>query len=539
MNMQADTTAAEDVEEIVYAAPDAADERRVRVDTRRLLKGMFVVELDRPWSDTPLPRSGLSIETDEELQAIRSHCQFVMVDPTRSPEELVAAIHAAAKLSGDRVLSGEEDLWDGRAARRDGDAAPGSARRRTATPAAAPKPRDDVRPSEAARARVLRLVREGEQAPATERGPLSQVRRWLGLGRSSQSGDSPDTEVARHRQALQALCDQWGDAIGACDYGAGAPIRDALPLARPVHARLAAVADMAIRQVRQATALAFEPMAEAADAFAASLAAAPDAMRWLDAVHADNAPTPNPALGVALRLGEFGRALGMPHDSLRELVLIGLLADVGKALLPRELLDHPGVLKPSDYALVQQHVTIGLDILSRSASVPEPVLRGVAEHHERLDGSGYPRALRADAIGLYGRMAAIVDTFCALTAARAYANPLSAENALSALDEWSGALFCRRLVEQFILVNGAFPVGSLVELQSGEVAAVVERQPGSRLQPKLVVMTGPDKGPARARRAPQQADRGPVGRRSPVRIARGLPAGAFGLRLRDYYAMPT
>src|SRR5690606_18634899 len=112
--------------------------------------------------------------------------------------------------------------------------------------------------------------------------------------------------------------------------------------------------------------------------------------------------------------------------------------------------------------------------------------------------------------------------------------------ALSALDDWSGTLFCRRLVEQFILVNGAFPVGSLVELQSGEVAAVVERQAGHRLQPKLVVMTGPDKGPLRPRadRAPP-ADRGAVGRRAPVRIARGLPAGAFGLRLRDYYATPA
>jgi HD-GYP domain-containing protein (c-di-GMP phosphodiesterase class II) len=539
MNMQADTTAAEDIEEIVYAATDAADDGRLRVDARRLLKGMFVAELDRPWSDTPLPRSGLSIETDEELQAIRSHCQFVMVDPARSPEELVAAIRAAAKLSGDRMLSGEDELWDKRSTGRDGDATPAKARRRTAASGAAPRPRDDVRPSEASRARVLRLVREGEQAPSSERGPLSQVRRWLGLGRRSPSEDAPDTEVARHQQALQALCGQWGDAIGACGYDAGAPIRDSLPLARPVHARMVTVADMAIRQVRQATALAFEPLAEAADGFAASLAAAPDAMRWLDAVHADNAPTPNPALGVALRLGEFGRALGMAHDSLRELVLIGLLADVGKALLPRELLDHPGVLKPSDYALVQQHVTIGLDILSRSGSVPEPVLRGIAEHHERLDGTGYPHALRGDAIGLYGRMAAIVDTFCALTAARAYANPLSAESALSALDDWSGPLFCRRLVEQFILVNGAFPVGSLVELQSGEVAAVVERQPGSRLQPKLVVMTGPDKGPARPRRDAPPADRGPVGRRSPVRIARGLPAGSFGLRLRDYYATPT
>ena len=125
-----------------------------------------------------------------------------------------------------------------------------------------------------------------------------------------------------------------------------------------------------------------------------------------------------------------------------------------------------------------------------------------------------------------------------VTAARAYANPLSAEDAMSALHEWSGKLFCPRLVEQFIVAHGAYPIGSLVELQSGEVAAVVDRQPGNRLQPKLVIMTGPDKGPVRA--LAEAATRNPDGtpKRIAVRVARSLPAGAFGLRLKDYYLAP-
>ncbi len=533
---------ADDVEELVYAVPDNAPGGLQRIDTRRLLKGMFVAELDRPWSDTPLPQSGLLVDTDEALQAVRHYCQFVMVDPARSAGDLVAAIRAAAVLSIDPALGGEDEGWG----RQSGHAAEGAepvenaARRRPGARGEAPKPRDDVHPSEATRAKILRLVRDGEPMTNPPGGALSQVRRWFGLGRRSAGDDSPDTEILRHRQALQALRAVWGDVIGACDYDEGMPIRDSIALARPVHARLVAAADTAIRQIRQGTALAYEPLAEAADAFAASLAHAPDAMRWLDAVHADNAPTPNHATGVSMRLADFGRALGMEHAALRDLTLIGLLADAGKALLPREVLEHPGVLKPSDYALMKQHVTIGLDILSRAGAVPEAVLRGIAEHHERLDGSGYPGGLRASAISLHGRMAAIVDSFCALTTARAYANPLSAEQALSALHEWSESLFCRNLVEQFILANGAFPVGTMVELQSGEIAAVVDRRPGSRLQPKLVVMTGTDKGPLRRRpnpAAPRNPDQPSQG--TQVRIARGLPAGAFGLRLKDYYAMPT
>lgn len=543
----AETPVTETAEELVYAVPDSAPGGLQRVDTRRLLKGMFVAELDRPWSDTPLSQNGLLVETDEELQAVRHYCRFVMVDPARSSGELLAAIRAAAVLSADAAPGGD-DSWIGDTwARRDphahedaaGDAQAG-ARRNPARFAQPPKPRDDVHPSEATRARVLRLVREGEQGVPQPRGALSQVRRWLGLGRPARADDAPDTGIARHRQALQALRHAWGDAIGARDYDEGAPIRESIALARPVHARLVAAADTAIRQVRQGTALAFEPLAEAADALAASIASAPDAMRWLEAVHADNAPAPHHATGVAVRLADFGRVLGMEHAALRELGLVGLLADIGKALLPRAVMEHPGVLKPSDYALMQQHVTIGLDILSRAGEVPETVIRGIAEHHERLDGSGYPRGLRGQAVGLYGRMAAIVDTCCALTVARAYANPLSVDDALSALHEWSGTLFCRELVEQFILASGAFPVGTMVELQTGEIAAVVDRRHGSRLQPKLVVMTGADKGPLR-RHSTQPAPHDPKqpGQRVQVRIARGLPAGAFGMRLKDYYATPA
>lgn len=539
----------EDAEEIVCASPGGAADGLLRVDTRRLLKGMFVAELDRPWSDTPLPQSGVLVETDEELQAIRHYCQFVMVDPARSSDDLLAAIRAAAVLSSDRALVGD-DIWSKPATAGQGAGGHASGARDARGHAAGkpphqaeraggePRPRDDVRPSVASRARILRLLRVGEQrAEPPQQSPLSQFRRWLGLARPSAAEDFPDTQIQRHRAALQALRDTWGDAIGAFDHGNGAPIRESIALARPAHARLVAAGDSAIRQVRQGTALAFGPLAEAADAFAAGLVASPEAMRWLDAVYASTAATPNPAIGTALRLADFGRGLGMPLASLRELALIGLLADIGKALLPRDVLEHPGVLNPRDYALMQQHVTMGLDILSRSSSVPEAVTAGIAEHHERLDGSGYPRGLRGTAISLHGRMAGIVDTFSALTAARAYANPLSVEDALSALHEWSGSLFCRALVEQFILVNGAFPVGSLVELQSGEIAAVVGLRPGTRLQPKLVMMTAADKGPLRAQ-GDQAArrDAPPGDRRAPVRIARGLPAGAFGLRLKDYFS---
>lgn len=548
-----------DLEEIVYpSCSDDEDEDLFRIDSRRLLVGMFVARLDRPWTDTPLPQTGMLIGGDDELATVRKYCQHVMVDPTRSAEGMCDAIKAASVLSNDQTLTlADGQLFGGgtHAASREGsgagagDAQSGShfSGARRGSPAAAagvaadfavPPRRNDVRPTNEARSQVRALLLAREGRASSDRGsagPVARLRGWFGRDRS---GVQPSTQVSA--RTLESLRTAWGSTIGAVVRDFHVPIRESLAVARPAHAKLVAAADAAVAQVRQGGVPAIASLVETAGAFVEALERAPDAMRWAGAMYRQGTPLPNPAMAVALRLAEFGRALGMPRESLHELVLIGLLSDIGKALLPRELLERPGVLAPQDYALVQQHVTIGLDLLSRSEPLPEAVLRGIAEHHERLDGSGYPKKSRADAIGLHGRMAGIADTFCGLTALRAYANPLSVEDGLSALHGWSGSLFDADLVEQFVLAIGVFPIGTLVELKSGEVAAVVDRSPAPNASPRLVVLTAADKGPLRSTRdraGEQKPDQAYSG--TQVRIARGLASGAYGLRLIDFYSRPT
>lgn len=549
-----------DLEDVSYPASEPTADSRYRIDTGRVLPGMFVAELDRPWSDTPLPQTGLLVTGDAELAAIRRHCHRVVVDAARSNVELLAAIRAAAVLSDHRSSSLELDTWSDQertaaatitqddeqarlSARRALQRRAEQVRREAATGGARQQPRNDVHPSDMARGQVRALLRDRARAarpaggvPPTDAGTPVRRRGWFGLnGRSG--GQQPAAATVGQAHHLPLLRASWGAAIGAQDVPEGPPLRDTLAQARPVHAQLVAVAERSIRQVRLGKPLATEPAIEVAEAFAGALLRAPDAMRWLGAVHAQGAPVPNAAVGVASQLAEFGRSLGMTRDSLRELTLLGLFADIGKALLPREIVEQPGVLAAHDYALMKQHVSIGLDLLSRSAALPDPVLHGIAQHHERLDGSGYPDAAKGESIGLYGRMAGIVDSFCALTTARPYANPLSVEDALAALYDWCGPLFDRELFGHFLLATGAYPIGTMVELSGGEIAAVVDRHPGGGLQPKLVVLTAPDKGPLRPvrdRAGEQDPDDVYAGAR--VRIARGLPAGAFGLRLRDFYA---
>lgn len=537
------------LDELDYPATMIRADGLYRLAAVRVLQGMHIAELDRPWSDTPLMQNELVVRTDEELDAIRRYCQFVVVDATRSDPDLTGAIRAAAMLSnygdGEPLDDGLHDELDPPTS---GVATPGQPtpkRRSKQLPGmlglrlggrGEPKARNDVRPSDQARQRVRALLSEDRRAAAGHAShALDRLRGWLARDKTHAANDDNSHRLAQ----LKALGEKLGDArIGTHITPESARIRDVLPKLRPLHARLVGAAQSALRQARLGNTPSLTEVIAAVDPFVRGLRHSPDAMRWLGAVHLQTAPVPMAAAAVSLQLADFGRALGLPDESLRDLTLIGLLADVGKTLLPRDVVEHPGVLAAQDYALMQQHVSIGLDVLKRAGGLSDEVLRGIGEHHERLDGSGYPNRLAGNAISLYGQMAAIVDTFTALTMARPYANPLSVEEALSALHDWAGKLFDRSLVELFIVSVGAYPIGTLVELASGEVAAVAGRNPEHRQHPKLVVLTGADKGPLRAPppSAQRRKARGSGYGGASVRIARGLPPGAFGLRLKDYYA---
>jgi hypothetical protein len=152
-----------------------------------------------------------------------------------------------------------------------------------------------------------------------------------------------------------------------------------------------------------------------------------------------------------------------------------------------------------------------------------------------MNGSGYPVGLLGDESGGIGRIAGIVDCFAALTNHRPYAAAVSSYEALRSITGWAGEYFHEALVQQFVSSVGVFPVGSLIELSTGEVAVVVSHNKLRRLKPRVLVVTGPDKT-----RLPHPAmidllydPR--VGGDEGVFIKRGLASGAYGLDLRDYY----
>jgi HD-GYP domain-containing protein (c-di-GMP phosphodiesterase class II) len=178
-------------------------------------------------------------------------------------------------------------------------------------------------------------------------------------------------------------------------------------------------------------------------------------------------------------------------------------------------------------------VVRGREVLAATSSLPDEVAQIAARHHERYDGSGYPDGLKGDALGVIGAMAGIVDTFDALTVKRPYAEAMSPSNALNLLFRMRGRSFHPKLVEQFIRCIGYFPVGSVVELSSGEIGVVVAHNAEQRLQPKVMVVRDAHGHPLRPQKFLNLAKLPKAAGDEPYRIRRTLEFGRAGVSVAE------
>jgi HD-GYP domain-containing protein (c-di-GMP phosphodiesterase class II) len=166
---------------------------------------------------------------------------------------------------------------------------------------------------------------------------------------------------------------------------------------------------------------------------------------------------------VALRAVQVGEELGLAPGRLRTLAVGGLLHDIGKLSVPDDILKKPGSLEPGEYAAIQRHPENGRSLLRDLGGFAEGVLRLVHDHHERLDGSGYPRGLQAAELDLDTRILAVCDVYDALISTRVYRAAWSAEKALGLLFEQAGSAFDQRVVEALARVLASEPASPLRE----------------------------------------------------------------------------
>jgi HD-GYP domain-containing protein (c-di-GMP phosphodiesterase class II) len=418
--------------------------QKKEVFVNELELGVFIAELDRPWTDTPFIFQGFILDNEEQLETLKKYCKKVVID-----------------------LEKGSDLPD----RSQLKAGPITASRATAG-----------------------LVTAGGRAKSV----LATIKRTV-------------------------------------TYEEKATVDAELPAARAARARTQTVLQDMFDTLQSGRALDASRVREAVASMTDSVVRNPDAMLLIAKLRQQSAHTLDRALGVSIYMITFGRFLQLPREQLDLLGMLGLLQDVGKTRVPEEVLNKKEPLNKVELALCRSHVEHSAAILTESPGLPPELPALAALHHERHDGSGYYKGMKGEEIGLFGSIAGMVDCFDALTHTRPYGEAMAPSNALNMLYGWRGGQFDGPLVEQFIQCIGIFPVGAIVELNSGEIGIVIAQNLVRRLQPRVMVVLDAKGNPKKPQLILDLSKEPRMDAETPYRIRRTLEKGSIAIDPSEFF----
>lgn len=542
--------------------------------------GMFVCELDRPWVGTPFLLEGVLLEESDDIVTLQGLCKYVKIDYSRSvgiaiPEEMQKsrdvsikrAVNTDAVVQNVRQVTVEKAAPDknkksesmlsamgtifseavsaggpAKARARPGQPIPAAGEdpeenkvviRSVTMPTAPALPKADA---DAASPPDKKAIRDKVAGAKAERGPAAEtafnvhtadrkeglVKSLFGLFRKAEYEQEQPQEEQKQRAILRV-------------YEEVTTVEQEIETARDVHDKAKDLIENMMEELKKNRMPDVEKVKETVDGMVDSIVRNPDALLWLTKLKTKDSYTYGHSIDVSIYLASFGRHLGLPRDDLNMLGMAGMLQDIGKIRLPIEILEKNQRLTPEELEIVKSHVTESVKILTDTPGVPKQVLNIVANHHERYDGTGYPRKLQGDAIGMYASMAAIVDTFEAMTSERPYSKAMTAQEALRTMHGWKDKTFEKTLVEQFIQCVGIYPVGSLVELNTGDIGIVIAQNRVRRLQPRIMLLMD---GLKEKYKTPISLDllTEPVAYGDVVyQIKKSLPPNSHGIDPREYY----
>jgi len=183
------------------------------------------------------------------------------------------------------------------------------------------------------------------------------------------------------------------------------------------------------------------------------------------------------SVNVAAYTSVLAKDFGMDGEELKKLCTGALCHDVGKMLIREEVLNKPGRLTDEEFEEMKAHTTLGYNLLKENG-IEEEIASIALYHHERIDGSGYPMGLKEEQLPISAQMTAITDVYDALTSDRVYKKAIESNNAMMIIVSESGKHFNPKLVSIFQRAVGIYPIGSLVKLNNGYIARILEQNEG-------------------------------------------------------------
>lgn len=270
------------------------------------------------------------------------------------------------------------------------------------------------------------------------------------------------------------------------------PFEEELPVARQVYAAAKSVIQNAMNDVRMGRDINMDAVNQVVADMADSVLRNPDALTSLSRLKHFDEYTFFHSVNTSLLALSMGRNLGFADEEIHQLGVGTLLHDIGKTKIPLEILNKPGKYEPHEFEIMKQHAMRGAEVLAGTTGLSDCFLKPALEHHERVDGSGYPYRRTRDELSQFGMISAVVDIYDAITSDRCYHKAKPAHETLQFLYKISqkGHLDSR-LVQRFIQVVGVYPVGSLVVLNTGEVAVVSRLNRETPLTPVVIAVKGP------------------------------------------------
>jgi len=193
------------------------------------------------------------------------------------------------------------------------------------------------------------------------------------------------------------------------------------------------------------------------------------------------------SVAVCALMIALAKQLGLDEEQTRKAGIAGLLHDLGKALMPMDVLNKPGKLTDEEFAIIKKHPEEGHKLLLASTGADEIALDVVLHHHEKTDGSGYPKSLKDSEISLFAKMRAVCDVYDAITSNRPYKNGWDPAESLRKMAEWTQGHFDPMIFQAFVKSVGIYPIGSLVKLKSGRLGIVIDQAEKSLLVPRVKV----------------------------------------------------